>query len=230
MSRRAALASGAAALAAAWLVPFDRLLPGPFSAYMAMHVAVVAVAAPLLALGTARSALGAALPTALLAPLPAAALELVVVWGWHAPALHQAARGSAGWLVLEQASFLGAGLLLWLAALGAGGVAGAEAAGRGTRVDTRRGAGVVALLVTSMHMTLLGALLALPPRALYAHVPASSASVASAASVLADQHLGGAIMLAVGGASYLTGGLALTRGLLAGGRRRTAPRAAGERP
>jgi putative membrane protein len=56
-----------------------------------------------------------------------------------------------------------------------------------------------------MHMTLLGALFALPPRPLYAH-----------AGSLADQHLGGVIMLLVGGASYLAGGLWLTARVLGG--------------
>ena len=54
-------------------------------------------------------------------------------------------------------------------------------------------------------MTLLGALLALPPRALYAHH-----AEAGALAPLEDQHLGGAIMLVAGGVAYLAGGLALT--------------------
>ena len=56
-----------------------------------------------------------------------------------------------------------------------------------------------------MHMTLLGALLALTPRPLYAH---------STEAALEHQHLGGVIMLLVGGIVYLAGGLWLTAGLL----------------
>src|SRR5690606_25577673 len=134
------------------------------------------------------------------APVPASVVELLVVWGWHAPALHDAARSTAGALVLEQGMFLASGLLVWLAAFGGGAALRAE----------RRAAGVVALLLTSMHMTLLGALLALPPRPLYAHVGAGGGTL----TPLQDQHLGGAIMLTVGGAAYLAGGLALTVGLL----------------
>jgi putative membrane protein len=70
-------------------------------------------------------------------------------------------------------------------------------------------AGVVGLLLTSMHMTLLGALLALPPRPLYQH-PGGFAGF----TPLQDQHLGGAIMLLGGGVSYLLGGLGLTAALL----------------
>ena len=71
----------------------------------------------------------------------------------------------------------------------------------------RAAAGVVALLLTSMHMTLLGALLALSPRPLYAHA-------GHGPSALDEQHLGGAIMLGVGGVSYLAGGLWLSVRLL----------------
>jgi putative membrane protein len=60
-------------------------------------------------------------------------------------------------------------------------------------------------------MTLLGALLALSPRPLYGH--AHGAGIAGLAP-LDDQHLGGAIMLLVGGASYLIGGLVLVGRLL----------------
>jgi putative membrane protein len=56
-------------------------------------------------------------------------------------------------------------------------------------------------------MTLLGALLALSPRALYVHG-------ADATAALDEQHLGGAIMLLVGGAAYLAGGVWLSRSLL----------------
>jgi putative membrane protein len=61
-----------------------------------------------------------------------------------------------------------------------------------------------------MHMTLLGALLALPPRPLYGsagHGPGQPAG-------LADQQQGGAIMLAAGALSYLVGGLVLAAELL----------------
>ena len=42
------LACGLLVLALAWLGPLGQLVPGPFSAHMAMHMAVVAVAAPAL--------------------------------------------------------------------------------------------------------------------------------------------------------------------------------------
>ena len=80
-----------------------------------------------------------------------------MVWTWHAPSLHAAARASSAVMALEQACFLVAGLVVWLSAFGRGrGPARAVWAG-----------GILALFLTSMHMTLLGALLALSPRPLY---------------------------------------------------------------
>jgi putative membrane protein len=161
---------------------------------MTMHMAVVAVAAPLLSLGLAGTRLDPVrCAPSVFAPVPASMTELLIVWAWHAPALHHFARHSTTGLVAEQATFLASGLLVWLSAFG----------GAGDMHD-RRAAGVVGLLLTSMHMTLLGALLALTPRTLYAHGSGS----------LDDQHLGGAIMILTGGISYLAGGLALVGGLL----------------
>jgi putative membrane protein len=200
--RRPLLLCGFFTLAAAWLGPLPQLAPRSFAAHMAMHMGVVAVAAPLLALGIAGGRLDPVRKApGLFAPVPASALELVVVWAWHAPALHHAARHSPAWLVVEQGTFLLAGLLVWLSAFGG------DARGDGSR----RAAGVVGLLLTSMHMTLLGALLALTPRPLYHLVER-----ASTPTPLDDQHLGGALMLLAGGVSYLLGGLWLTAGLLRG--------------
>lgn len=206
MTRPLCFLVGLGALAVAWLGSFEALLPGPFSAHMAMHMTVVAVAAPLLSLGVAGGVYDpAARAPALFAPVPASIAELLLVWGWHTPALHHAARGSTPAFLLEQGSFLLSGLWLWLSALG------------GTARAERSAAGVLALLLTCMHMTLLGALVALPPRPLYEH--AAHGAHASTFSPLADQHLGGAIMIVLGGATYLAGGLWLAAGLL----RRPAP-------
>lgn len=202
MMRRIFLISGCLVLAAAWLGPLPELARHAFSAHMTMHMGVVAVAAPLLALGISGGRLDPVRKApGLFSPVPASVLELVVVWAWHAPALHHAARSSAVGVLLEQGTFLLSGLFVWLAAFG----------GDSLRRGSRTAAGVVALLLTSMHMTLLGSLLALTPRALYAH-----AHGVSGLTPLEDQHVGGAIMLLVGGASYLLGGLWLTAGLLRG--------------
>jgi len=194
-------AAGLTVLALAWLGAPHAVAPGPFSAHMIAHMAVVAVAAPLLAAAAAGSAFDPvrAAP-GLFAPIPASFVELVLVWAWHAPVLHESARLHAWAFAAEQGTFLFAGLLLWLSALGGD-------RGRGT---DRRAAGVTALLFTSMHMTLLGALFAVTPRPLYEHAQHG----VSAGAALADQHAGGVIMLLAGGASYMAGALYLMARLL----------------
>jgi putative membrane protein len=198
--RAACLGLGTMTLAALWLGPLPALAREAFAAHMTMHMGVVAVAAPLLA----RALAGAAIDPVrrvpvLFGPIVASVVELVVVWGWHAPTLHHVARHATSGLVVEQATFLLAGVLVWLSVLG----------GDPRRRPERAGAGIVALLLTSMHMTLLGALLALPARPLYPHTTGVAGLTPSQ-----DQQLGGAIMLAVGGLVYLLGALALTAGLL----------------
>jgi len=201
--RTTMLTAGVVVLAIAWVGPLPALARWSFSAHMTMHMAVVAVAAPFIALGVSAGRFDPVRTTPrLFLPIPASIAELLVVWAWHTPALHYAARHETWALVLEQSSFLAAGLFLWIAVLG----------GDGRAREPRRGAGVVALLFTSMHMTLLGALFALTPRPLYGHPAHGPADLSS----LADQHLGGAIMLLVGGAAYLIGGLLLMVGLLRG--------------
>jgi putative membrane protein len=211
MMTRVALPLGLLAIGLAWFGPLPALAARSFAAHMALHMTVVAIAAPLLAIGLAGTRIDPVRHApALFAAIPASLAELAVVWAWHAPALHHGARHHAGLFVVEQASFLAAGLFLWLSTHGGG-----------VRLRSERaGSGIVALLLTFAHMTLLGALLALTPRPLY------HAGGASALTAIADQQLGGSIMLVVGAIVYISGGLWLSHGLL---RIRT-PRAPGSLP
>ena len=198
MMRGGCLLIACGVVIAAWSGAAAQVM-GPFSSHMLVHMAVVAAAAPLAAAALAGSRFDPARAAPrLFAPIPASLLELAAVWAWHVPALHEAARTSAAAYTAEQATFLTAGLLLWVSAAG----------GDGSRGVARSAAGVGALLFTSMHMTLLGALFALAPRPLYGH------SHGGAALALHDQHSGGVIMLLVGGGSYLLGGLWLMRRVL----------------
>ena len=203
--RRWLIALGLLTLAAAWFGPLPQLAHQAFFAHMTMHMAVVAIAAPLLAIGIAGVKLDPLRRVSVpFAPIPASVVELMVVWAWHTPGLHHAARHTASGFLAEQGTFLLSSLLVWVSAFG------------GNPVDraNRNAAGVVALLLTSMHMTLLGALLALSPRPLYSH-----ARGLSGLTPLDDQQLGGAIMLLAGGLSYLLGGVLLAAGLLRTGTR-----------
>ncbi len=202
------LVLGILTLCVVWLGPLPQLASVSFAAHMTMHMGVVAIAAPLISFGIAGRRLDPVrkLPW-LFSPVPASVVELVVVWAFHAPALHHAARHLPAVRALEQGAFLLSGLLLWLSVLGG------DASERAARTAT----GIIALLLTSMHMTLLGALLALPLRPLYGHGPAHGAQAGASLfglTPIADQQLGGAIMLLVGGVVYLAGGLWLGARLL----------------
>lgn len=194
--------SGAVLLAVLWGGPFLDAWRESFAAHMSVHMGVVALAAPLLAIGISGTRWDPTIGRPWISPIPASLVELVVVWTWHAPAMRAMAENSVAATVLEQAMFLSAGLLLWLSCLGHG------------QPDTssRGAAGVIGLLLTSMHMTLLGVLLALAPRPLYGSADVTCFGLTLPAE--GDQQLGGVIMLMMGAAAYLVGGLALAARLL----------------
>jgi putative membrane protein len=123
-------------------------------------------------------------------PIAVSVLDLLVVWGWHAPYLHHLSRSEPLILALEQASFAGAALLVWLIASSGPPLAGA-----------------MTLFFTSMHMTLLGALTGLATRPIYPGHDHGHSWLGL--SVIDDQHVGGVVMLAIGGIVYLSGGLVL---------------------
>lgn len=187
--RAGAAIAGIALLAVLWATPLEAWLPA-FPVHMLRHMGLVAVAAPLLVIG---------LPGPgrwlVVSPLIAAALEFVVVWAWHLPAAHALGRLTGTGFALEQASFLAVGVLVWAGCLRA----------------RQPLAGAGGLLLTSMHMTLLGALLILAPRDLYAELCGTAPN-------LAGQQAGGMLMLGIGTPIYLIAGLWLTG------------RALGERP
>ncbi|HEX5933911.1 MAG TPA: cytochrome c oxidase assembly protein [Pseudorhizobium sp.] len=200
--RTASVVSGLLLLIILWgaILPFsDRQ---SFSIHMIVHMGVVAGVAPLLALGLSGSRYDVTRRLGWLTPVAASVIELFAVWGWHLPAARELAEGSWIFTALEQMVFLAAGLLLWLSCLG-GAMEGRE---------SRRLAGTFGLLFTSMHMTLLGALLALSPRPLYGEGAVSCFGVSLSAAL--DQQAGGVVMLLVGAVVYLAGGIGLLAGTL----------------
>jgi putative membrane protein len=201
--RIAPLSLALLALAAAWVWPVPAWDGWPFAAHMAAHVSLVALAAPLVALAVAGGPLDPVRWRRPPSALGASLVEGVVVWVFHAPAFHAAARSNPVVWIVEQGGFLSCAVTLWIAALGGG-----------AALRRRRAVGgIAALLLTSMHMTLLGALVALAPRELYVHAHGAAAQGATI-----DQQLGGSIMAVVGGAAYLAGGLFLVADLVRGPR------------
>ena len=192
MSVRVTGIVGVAVLLFAWAGPLPHLVVQSFAAHMWLHMLVVGVAVPLIAATLAQRL---AMNSTLALPIIVSLLDFVVVWGWHAPALHHASRSDPLVLVAEQASFFAISLLVWLVAL----------SGR-DRGNAALG-GAMALFFTSMHMTLLGALLSLSPRPLYEGHHGADGWLGL--SPLADQQMGGVVMLAIGGVVYLCGALIL---------------------
>ena len=147
--------AGIAVLLLAWAGPLPALVPGSFAVHMTLHMTVVGIGVPLLAAGIGPLVASRGwLRSQVALPIAVSILDLVVVWGWHAPALHHASRTQPWALAAEQLSFALVSLLVWLVALS-------------STSETRRSA------------------------------------------ALADQQLGGVIMLAIGGVIYLAGGLML---------------------
>ena len=180
-------ALGLMLLAALWLGPLPGLVrEGSHAAHMLLHMGVVAFAVPLLCLGLFRRAppwLAARAPGVMAATT---LIDFAVVWAWHAPGLQAAARESGAVLALEQATFALAAALVWLPAVAGPAFAGAAA-----------------LFMTAMHMTLLGVLIALAPRALHAGHEAGIWGL----DALRDQQLGGIVMLVLAGGVYGGAGL-----------------------
>ncbi|TKT76154.1 cytochrome c oxidase assembly protein [Aquamicrobium sp. LC103] len=203
--RRLALTAGLVLAAAIWAGLLVSPWSESFTVRMLAHMGMVAVAAPLISIGIggtrwARRVVGDTRRTSFLLSMPiiASLVELIVVWGWHAPALRALAKGSGIMTSVEQASFLTAGIFLWVSTLGVG---------RAFASPSHNAAGAFGLLLTSIHMTLLGALLALSPRPLYGAGEVSCFGIVLDARQ--DLELGGVIMLMVGPATYLAGGVAL---------------------
>ena len=193
------LPTGVLLLLVIWFGPLLGAWRDSFTAHMLAHMGVIALAAPLIAIGLPdRWRPGPSMPAAL--PVLASVMELLAVWAWHAPAMRAAAESSLSALAAEQATFLIAGVALWWTSFAAS----------GNRAQAAAGAG--ALLLTSIHMTLLGALLALSPRPLYGVGEVTCFGIVLNGGQ--DQQIGGVIMLLVGAVVYLAGGVSLVARLL----------------
>ena len=187
------LGLGLVVLAALWLGPLVPLSRTVFPVHMLLHLALILIVAPLLAIPVARRVpdpgnFGEAARWYLLA----AAFEMVAVWGWHVPLLHDLASRNFLMFAAEQGSFLFAGVALWSAIFTA------------RRPASAMAAAVVAALTFS-HMTMFGLLLAVAPKLLY---DPNLCQGWLGLDRLDGQHLGGALM-AAGGLAFLVAAIAL---------------------
>ncbi len=171
---------------------------GALSALMAQHLLVMNVIAPLTAAALASRSPAWLERTPLL--WGAALTQMVLLWGWHAPALQRLATGSAGLHLLMLALLAAAAILFWAALLRAG----AEG----------RWSAVAALLITGKLACLLGGLLIFSPRELY-QIPSLALSICAAGpSSLADQQLAGLMMIVACPLSYLVAGVVMSAQML----------------
>ncbi len=186
-------AAGTIVLGLLWLGPLASLSHTAFSAHMLLHLGLMLVAAPLLAMPVSRRlpsprGLGDALAWYLLA----GAFEMLVVLAWHIPLLHDAAGHNALLFAAEQLSFLAAGVALWACIFSA----------------RRSAAAIAAALVAALtfsHMSMFGLMLALVPTLIY---DPNLCQGWFGIYRLNDQHLGGALM-AAGGLMYLLAAVVL---------------------
>ena len=149
---------GIAVLVVALAPPVDALAEASLAVHMGQHLALLLIAAPTLVVGRAVAVFGAVAPrrvreqrrhrggTAWTRPVLAAAILAVVWWGWHVPSLYGTALEVPVVHGLEHLMMLGAAWLFWAVVLDAG-------------RRTERGAAVVAVFVTALHMTAMAALL-----------------------------------------------------------------------
>lgn len=185
------LAAGLLLLAGLWLGPLPGMARRAFSPHMILHLGVMVVAAPLFVIGLMRLFPPDLAPRLrYLGAFAASVFDFAVVWGWHVPALHEAAARFDPAFALQQLSFLAAGLWLWWICL-----AGRDAGSRA--------AGAFAMLFASMHMAMLGVLLVLAPTLVYAP---QFCLGAFGLDPLQDQQLGGGLMALFGAVPYVAGG------------------------
>ena len=189
---RLPLACAVAVLLLLFVSPLCALTVALFSARVAHHVLLVAVAAPLLALAFPQKC-----PARRLSLVWPVALHAAVLWLWHVPELYAAAIAAAFPYWLMQASLLGTAFLLWRRIL-----ASAEGVG----------AALLALLATVIQMGMLGALLTFAREPLYA--PHFATTLPYGLTPLEDQQLAGLVMWVPAALPYLAAALLLLAGRL----------------
>ncbi len=125
IARQASFACGMALIVLATVGPMDALADDYVFGHMIQHTILFDEAAMLLAVGLTGPVLvplltkpGIRRLQGLMHPVVAVVLWLLVMYGWHTPALYQIAAEHEGVHLCEHASFITAGVVMWLALLG----------------------------------------------------------------------------------------------------------------
>jgi len=169
------------AAAVAFISPLCALSVSLFSARIAQHMILLLIAAPLIALGWPRWNVGAR------SLWMTSIAFMAALWGWHMPTPYDATFSSTALYWSMHITLFGSGILLW----------------RELVYHPTRRSGLVLLigLLTSIHMGLLGAILALARRPLF--LPHFTTTQIWGLTPLQDQQLGGTLMWVPGMALFL---------------------------
>lgn len=213
--QRWALFAGCLIALAAVVGPADGIADRLFTAHMIQHEVLIAVAAPLIALGRPLFALLRAVPgarrivvalgrwpvgeaafRASRRPSLACLLHGAAIWVWHVPPLFDAALAHPAIHVLQHASFFGTGVLFWSAVMH-------------PRRPRDLGRSILYLFITAVHTAVLGALLVVARSPWYGHY--ASGGSPFGLTPLADQQLAGLVMWIPAGFLYLVAALHTTR-------------------
>ncbi|MBC8087179.1 MAG: cytochrome c oxidase assembly protein [Phycisphaerae bacterium] len=211
------------AFVAGWLVlaislvsPLHALSEQLFSAHMIQHELLMTLAAPLLVLARPNAVFAWALPMRmrrvwmavrrpstvqevrrLLIQVRARAAWLayaLVLWGWHAPALFQWSLRDERVHALQHTCFFVVSLWFWQSTFG-------------SRRTATAGASVLVLFATTIHTSILGALITFDTALWY---PAyARTATALGVNPLHDQQLAGLIMWVPGSVPYLIAAVAI---------------------
>lgn len=193
LRQRALLHAGFLVAALSLFGPLDEAAETSAALHMLQHMLLMLVIAPLVVLARPlpqwRSLSGPRLdrlwhgPLRLARrPLACAVLHGALIWIWHAPGPYRLALDNLWWHLVEHACFLFSAWLFWWSVLRAR--------------PRNQGHALLALLLTSMHTGLLGALLTFARAPLY-----------RIAGDLGDQQLAGLLMWVPGGLAYLLAAL-----------------------
>jgi putative membrane protein len=187
--------SGLAVLFLALITPIDTLSKSSLSMHMIQHLLLMIIAPPLLVIGMPPLAVISMVPMpwrqglvrwlnrqrrlkhlwhGLNTPLMVWGLFALILWGWHVPALYQAAIGDSFVHLLEHGSFFNAGMMFWWS------------------LRNQPVIGVLMVFTTAVHSSILGALMTFSTQIWY---PVYNS--------LEDQQLAGLIMWIPGGVIFL---------------------------
>lgn len=222
MWRAVAFGAGLIALVVALLSPLDAWGAELFAAHMVQHEVLMLVAAPLLVSGRPLPLFLWALPESwrgtvsrgirarsiqsswrwLLSGIVAWLLHALALWIWHVPRFFDAVLIDAFVHDLQHLTFLVTALIFWAALLH-------------ERRREQQGAAILFLFTTTVHTSVLGALITFASRPWYSAYLQTSTHWGLTA--LEDQQLGGLIMWVPGSMVYVGIALALMARWITGG-------------